>query len=174
MTKKEAVPEIKRNTAAKIPGELTKTLGILKKTLEHTQEQIALVHGVLEELCERQEALAAWQMEFSKRVMLLDEAQWRALEDLAGARFDHPMQRVSGRADALPDYNGADSLDEASEYFDAMSKDLDKKRKKRREKGRREEGRALKARGGSKKDGKDVNENAAESILVMPPKSEVH
>ncbi|MBX9703237.1 MAG: hypothetical protein K2X39_03700, partial [Silvanigrellaceae bacterium] len=61
---------------------------------EHLSEQIGLIHGVLEEICERQELLSLWQIQHAKRMATLDEAQWRVLEDMIGKGFQHPVERI--------------------------------------------------------------------------------
>ena len=163
-----------RAAARRAPRENTASaLRSLKRLLDESQDQLSLVHGVLEELCERQEALAAWQMEFSKRLMMLDEAQWRALEDLAGTHFGHPVERMFGPQHPK-DFSANDNLNDASEYFDAMSKDLTRKRHERQQQGERTVRRSLLPRYGAGDDGTEGSEGAPESVLVLPAKPELH
>ena len=162
-----------RSAAQRAPRESTASaLRSLKRLLDESQDQLSLVHGVLEELCERQEALAAWQMEFSKRLMMLDEAQWRALEDLAGTHFGHPVERMFGPQHPK-DFSANDNLNDASEYFEAMSKDLTRKRRERQQQGERTGRRNLLPR--SETDEENAGpDGAPESVLVLPAKPELH
>ena len=41
---------------------------VLRK-FDYLQDQLSLIHGVMEELCERQEAMAAWHMECAKQTI---------------------------------------------------------------------------------------------------------
>lgn len=159
-----ATPAAARSTAG---------LKAIQKTLEQTQEQISLLHGVLEELCERQEALASWQMEVSKRLVALSEAQWRVLEDIAGTDLGHPVERIFGNHEyPLKDYNEVDALDDADNFFDSVSKDLTEKRSFRRKKASQvtSHGKGGKTREGSEAQAQEV----PESILVLPTKPDVH
>lgn len=104
----------------------------LKRLLAETQDQLSLIHGVLEELCERQEALAAWQMEFSKRLVSLQEAQWRSLEDLAGVDMGSPVEKAFGvQIDDLNPEMMDDQLDEANKMLDEINSQAMPKRAER-------------------------------------------
>lgn len=163
-------PSPARRTPASGPSRKTATPAVdLKRSIDEMYDQIALVHGVLEEICERQEALAAWQMEFSKRVIMLDEAQWRALEDLAGTHFGHPMQRMRGEKHT-PDYSANDSLKDASEYMDSMNEDLARRRRERSQKTTKRQRRV----GGLGEESSEAADTRPESILVLPSKPDVH
>jgi len=113
----------------------------LRRKVEESLDQMSLVQGVLEELCERQEALAAWQMEFAKRTISLGEAQWRALEGLsgqaafAGLQAKSQVQSIRRAAEAaetsVPRESTDDSLNEASAFLVGLSDDLAKRREVR-------------------------------------------
>jgi hypothetical protein len=118
----------------------SETLRALKRKIEENLDQLALVQGVLEELCERQEALSAWQMEFAKRTVSLGEAQWRALEGLAGqsafAGFRSKAELLSAHKNAAAEASSTDapfndSLDEATEFLGGLSADLAQRREVR-------------------------------------------
>ena len=49
------------------------------RKIDHIQEQMSLLHGVMEELCERQEAMAMWHMEFAKKVFRYLDPQARKI-----------------------------------------------------------------------------------------------
>lgn len=135
----------------------SETLLVLKRKMEENLDQLSLVQGVLEELCERQEALAAWQMEFAKRTVTLGEAQWRALEGLAGqsafagfrSKADLMLAHKNAAAESAsrasagafkgtgPEASASeasfvDSLDEATDYLGGLSSDLARRREVRR------------------------------------------
>ncbi|NBX17380.1 MAG: hypothetical protein EBR09_08450 [Proteobacteria bacterium] len=151
----------------------------IRRMLAETQDQLSLIHGVLEELCERQEALAAWQMEFSKRLVSLQEAQWRSLEDLAGVDMGSPVEKAFGVqvAEGEADH-GEDQLDEAEKMLEeintqAMPKRADRMRKRR-------DFPRPPAVTDEFSDEESVNidvpakETAPDSIFVMPQKVDVH
>jgi hypothetical protein len=151
----------------------------IRRMLAETQDQLSLIHGVLEELCERQEALAAWQMEFSKRLVSLQEAQWRSLEDLAGVDMGSPVEKAFGIQLSDGELGDADDqLEEAGKMLEdinsqAMPKRADRMRKRRDfprpptvdSKESEEESIAMDV---------PAKETAPDSIFVMPPKVDVH
>jgi len=150
----------------------------LKRLMLETQDQLALIHGVLEELCERQEALSAWQMEFSKRLVTLQEAQWRSLEDLAGIDMGDPV----GKAFGVPLEQTAvdediDGLNEANKMMEQINTEATPKRALRMQKRRdplRQEGHDASSVD-SQEDGSSLpQENGLESVFVVPTKVDVH
>jgi hypothetical protein len=132
----------------------------LRRKVEEGLDQLSLIQGVLEELCERQEALSAWQMEFAKRTVTLGEAQWRALEGLAGqavfAGFSSKAGAIAALVAEAPSAAGldagqaaaqagrakivtsdaedtfSDSLDEATEFLGDLTEDLSRRRSVRK------------------------------------------
>lgn len=87
-----------RGPRAEPASDLVAAVRSLKRKVEENLDQLALVHGVLEELCERQEALASWQMEYAKRTLSLGEAQWHALN----AFSRRPGSRAKAALPPLP------------------------------------------------------------------------
>jgi hypothetical protein len=160
-----------RAGAAPAPAEL-------KRLLLETQDQLSLIHGVLEELCERQEALSAWQMEFSKRLVTLQEAQWRSLEDLAGIDMGDPVAKAFG----VPLEQGAaeddvDGLTEANKMMEQVNADATSKRAARMQKRKDPLHRAGddSASVDSSADGTSLRQdNRVESVFVVPTKVDVH
>jgi len=167
----------------------------LKRLLLETQDQLCLIHGVLEELCERQEALAAWQMEFSKRLVSLQEAQWRSLEDLAGVDMGRPVEKAFGfRPDSVPSEvdDSSDQLEDAHRMMEevnshALPKRAERLRKRRDpfrsgdhnsdplsdDEGAGEVG--LKAsRAGASTGSGHLQDSPPDSVFVMPTKVDVH
>lgn len=150
----------------------------LKRLLLETQDQLSLVHGVLEELCERQEAMSAWQMEFSKRLVTLQEAQWRSLEDLAGVDMGDPVEKAFGvqfegvDPDILDDH-----LDEAHKMMEQVNSDAMPKRATRLRK-RRDPFRSVASQYDSSADLVTEEalprENSPQSVFVIPSKVDVH
>lgn len=156
------------NTAAASHAEL-------KRLMLETQDQMALIHGVLEELCERQEALSAWQMEFSKRLVTLQEAQWRSLEDLAGIDMGDPVAKAFGVPldQATPD-DEVDGLNEANKMMEQINTDATAKRAGRLQK-RRDPLRSAAVEPADSADEQAVRHEAVpESVFVIPTKVDVH
>lgn len=152
----------------------------LKRLLCETQDQLSLIHGVLEELCERQEALAAWQLEFSKRLVTLQEAQWRSLEDLAGIDMGRPVEKAFGIQIDPADPEGKDDhWDEANKMLEdvntqAMPKRAERIRRKRD---------PLRPSHSTVSENEDApefveelrdHESSPASVFIMPPKVDVH
>lgn len=150
----------------------------LKRLMLETQDQLALIHGVLEELCERQEALSAWQMEFSKRLVTLQEAQWRSLEDLAGIDMGDPVAKAFGvPLDQVNAEEEADGLNEANKMMEQINADATSKRATRLQK-RRDPFRQDDTESGSE-DPEDRSttirqDGRIESVFVVPTKVDVH
>lgn len=151
----------------------------LKRLLAETQDQLSLIHGVLEELCERQEALAAWQMEFSKRLVSLQEAQWRSLEDLAGVDMGRPVEKAFGvQIDDLNPDMMDDQLDEANKMLDDLNSQAMPKRAERIRR-RRDPLRPNSSLTESEDPVADTadlqaQESSPASVFVMPVKVDVH
>ena len=150
----------------------------LKRLMLETQDQLSLIHGVLEELCERQEALSAWQMEFSKRLVTLQEAQWRSLEDLAGVDMGDPVGKTFGvPLDGDEPESESDQLDEANKLMDQINADAMSKRAVRMRK-RKDPLRPAELQGESddeiSADDSTKRETPPESVFVIPPKIDVH
>jgi hypothetical protein len=152
----------------------------LRRLLLETQDQLSLIHGVLEELCERQEALSAWQMEFSKRLVTLQQAQWRSLEDLAGVDMGGPVEKAFGIQMELLDSESADDhLDEANQMMEQVNSEALPKRavrlRKRRHPLRSGATTADETAPDSEAQGQNLeSETAPESVFVMPDKVDVH
>jgi len=151
----------------------------LKRLLVETQDQLSLIHGVLEELCERQEALSAWQMEFSKRLVTLQEAQWRSLEDLAGVDMGNPVEKAFGvQFENSDPAQLEDQLDDAQKLMEQVNSDAMSKRavRLRKRKG------ASRMESVSEDDilwGQSAVESlredtSPESVFVIPEKVDVH
>ncbi|NBO38636.1 hypothetical protein EBU99_08645 [bacterium] len=152
----------------------------VKRLLRETQDQLSLIHGVLEELCERQEALAAWQVEFSKRLVTLQEAQWRSLEDLAGVDMGRPVEKAFGiQFDHADPEALDDQLDEAHKMMDQVNSDALPKRAARLRK-RKDPLRPSDVPDDSVDESDSLSAHASqreqspESIFVMPSKVDVH
>lgn len=163
---------------AKAKPLVSKSEAEVKRLLVETQDQLSLIHGVLEELCERQEALAAWQMEFSKRLVTLQEAQWRSLEDLAGVDMGRPVEKAFGiQLDQVDPESMEDQFDEASKVVDDVNSQAMPKRAERIRK-RRDPLRT--GAHANPSDGLDSETEALEkdrspeSVFVMPTKVDVH
>lgn len=150
----------------------------LKRILLETQDQLSLIHGVLEELCERQEAMSAWQMEFSKRLVTLQEAQWRSLEDLAGVDMGSPVEKAFGIQLERTDLESMDDhLDEAHKMMEQVNSDAMPKRATRLRK-RRDPLRVSPVEEEPSSDpvveGALSRETSPESVFVIPEKVDVH
>ncbi|MEY4066291.1 MAG: hypothetical protein RIR26_2499 [Pseudomonadota bacterium] len=163
--------------AAKTPSSVSE----LRRLLLETQDQLSLIHGVLEELCERQEALSAWQMEFSKRLVNLQQAQWRSLEDLAGVDMGSPVEKAFGIQMELLDSDSSDDhLDEANQMMEQVNSEAMPKRAVRLRKRRHplRSGATSADEPSSDSDeakGENVQpDNSPESVFVMPEKVDVH
>jgi hypothetical protein len=79
----------------------------VSKRVDQVHEQLSLIHGVLEEISERQEGLAAWHMEFAKRLMRLQDPKARQLMH--------------------------DELDDATKFLEELSADLSDRKAIRQE-----------------------------------------
>jgi hypothetical protein len=150
----------------------------LKRLLLETQDQLSLVHGVLEELCERQEAMSAWQMEFSKRLVTLQEAQWRSLEDLAGVDMGNPVEKAFGvQFEGVDPEVLDDHLDEAHKMMEQVNSDAMPKRATRLRK-RRDPLRQATSQDESSADLVTEEalprETSPQSVFVIPAKVDVH
>lgn len=150
----------------------------IKRLLVETQDQLSLIHGVLEELCERQEAMAAWQMEFSKRLVTLQEAQWRSLEDLAGVDMGRPVEKAFGiQLDQVDPEAMEDQFDEASKVVDEINSHAMPKRAERIRK-RRDPLRPVSHEASASASDAELEstnqDKSPESVFVMPAKVDVH
>lgn len=170
-----------RKAAAKASAGSPRSYSEIRRLLAETQDQLSLIHGVLEELCERQEALAAWQMEFSKRLVTLQEAQWRSLEDLAGVDMGRPVEKAFGLQLEHTDPEALDDqLDEASRLLDELNsqsqpKRADRLRRRRSPLFRRSQENAINEEVSSADDlPKQEAQTPLESVFVMPAKVDVH
>ncbi|MEY2988832.1 MAG: hypothetical protein RJB13_2353 [Pseudomonadota bacterium] len=167
-----------RARGARAPSAARVAPAELKRLMLETQDQLALIHGVLEELCERQEAMSAWQMEFSKRLVNLQEAQWRSLEDLAGIDMGDPVSKAFGvplEPDAAED--DVDGLNEANKMMEQINSEATSKRAMRMQKKkdplRRDDDDSVSAE--SSGEGSSLRqENRIESVFVVPTKVDVH
>lgn len=151
----------------------------LKRLLLETQDQLSLIHGVLEELCERQEALSAWQMEFSKRLVTLQEAQWRSLEDLAGVDMGNPVEKAFGvQFDTSDPAHLDDQLDEAQKLMEQVNSDAMSKRavrlRKRKSAPRTEPTSEEDSLSGQLEPESLRSDTSPESVFVIPEKVDVH
>lgn len=168
-----------RTRAAATRTTVPRTDPHIKRLLAETQDQLSLIHGVLEELCERQEALAAWQMEFSKRLVTLQEAQWRSLEDLAGVDMGRPVEKAFGiqLSDAEPEASD-DHFDAAGKMLDEINTQAMPKRAERMRKRRDFPRPSAVEPESSDEDSINVDiraqDNSPESVFVMPSKVDVH
>jgi hypothetical protein len=165
-------------TLAKSKPLVSKNEAEIKRMLGETQDQLSLIHGVLEELCERQEALAAWQMEFSKRLVTLQEAQWRSLEDLAGVDMGRPVEKAFGiQLDQVDPESMEDQFDEASKVVDDVNSHAMPKRAERirRRRDPLRTGAQASVSDGTESAAELVdNDRSPESVFVMPTKVDVH
>jgi hypothetical protein len=157
----------------------TSSTSELKRLLLETQDQLSLIHGVLEELCERQEALSAWQMEFSKRLVTLQEAQWRSLEDLAGVDMGNPVEKAFGiQFDGADPAGLDDQLEEAQKLMEQVNSDSMSKRavrlRKRKSSPRPEFTPEDDPLTGKPEPESLRRETSPESVFVIPEKVDVH
>lgn len=174
-SKSESPVKPRARTRRSGPNAATASNAELKRLMLETQDQMALIHGVLEELCERQEALSAWQMEFSKRLVTLQEAQWRSLEDLAGIDMGDPVAKAFGvpLEQVTPD-DDVDGLTEANKMMEQINSDATVKRAGRLQK-RRDPLRSAASEPGDSDEEQAVHRDAVpESVFVIPTKVDVH
>ena len=132
----------------------------MQQQMESTQEQLGLIHAVLEELCERQEAVAAWQMEFSKRIVMLSESHWRALEELTGSDFGNPVERAFSDIGPV-DPENLDKFDEMGDNLDALNNEYAMMREDRRK---------SEIRRSKKRDKELPPAEIKDSIMIVPTK----
>lgn len=151
----------------------------IRRLLAETQDQLSLIHGVLEELCERQEAMAAWQMEFSKKLVSLQEAQWRSLEDIAGVDMGRPVEKAFGiRLDQFDPETEDNHLDEANKMLDevnhqSMPKRAERMRKRRDPLRPRTESTTADQEDFALEE-RPKQDAAVDSVFVVPAKVDVH
>lgn len=168
-----------RARAAAVVAKPASSVVELKRLLLETQDQLSLIHGVLEELCERQEALSAWQMEFSKRLVTLQEAQWRSLEDLAGVDMGNPVEKAFGiQIEGTEFGNLEDQLDEAQKLVEQVNSDAMSKRavRMRKRKTSASVDTAQEDELGVEHPDREPlrRETSLESVFVIPEKVDVH
>lgn len=144
-----------RSRRSEPSAEIVAAVRTLKRKVEENLDQLALVHGVLEELCERQEALASWQMEYAKRTLSLGEAQWHALNAFSrrpGARAKTAVPpRPKGNGVHEPDEGFDDLLDDATAFLTELSGDLLRRKDVRR--------RVMEERAADRAEDAEANEN---------------
>lgn len=150
----------------------------LKRLMLETQDQLALIHGVLEELCERQEALSAWQMEFSKRLVTLQEAQWRSLEDLAGIDMGDPVSKAFGvHLEQGASEEDVDGLNEANKMMEQVNTEAMSKRVvrlQRRKDPLRSDASAVSSGETNTEESALRRDSIPDSVFVVPTKVDVH
>lgn len=176
--KSEVSQRARRRVGTSAVPQPKSSMAELKRILLETQDQLSLVHGVLEELCERQEAMSAWQMEFSKRLVTLQEAQWRSLEDLAGIDMGSPVEKAFGvQLDGADLESLEDQFDDAQKMMEQINSEAMPKRATRLRK-RKENSRVVHTQQDSSSDrvvdGTLSRETSPESVYVIPVKVDVH
>jgi hypothetical protein len=128
------------------------------RALEEAQDQLALIHGVLEELCERQEAMVAWQLDFAKHIMAMQSTSQSGSLTTVPNKFDDALETVEN----------------AEDLFESMEEDFSKKRDKRKLKSAQAAKRSTHAAGFTGDEDSENNEASVDSILVLPNSPFVH
>lgn len=167
-----------RSPSAKLPDEEEATLGSVHKLLQQTQEQISLLYGVLEELCERQEMLAQWQSEFGKRMLDLQESQSWTLQDVAEGAFQAALserqkrdQRKRLKETKREVREDVKEMDQLIDELDDSADDLAARSRKRRDAA---EALALGRLAEINPMLDPEQREAQEPVLIMPSKTDLH
>lgn len=107
----------------------------LKGKLEELTDQMGAIHGVLEEICERQEVLANWQFEFSKKLLTLEDLQWQSLSEILKSDLGEPVSTVFSGDELVANLQGESAevqeMREVAQVTQMSLNDMNSRRNKR-------------------------------------------
>jgi hypothetical protein len=160
-------------------GDLLKNMEGLKVQLTETREQLAYVYGALEEIAQRQEVQASWQIDVARRLLLrpvsfaAPMAEHRSHAGQGGFDPHQPGDAVETNAEApvgAPLEQPGDS--EMSEAFDEILASADMLFKKLTSRNKGERVRGLKAMERILK--RHKRKDKEPMFIILPAKMDLH